>query len=461
MNDALPRSTGEYSRAPLPTDPLRTLFVHQNFPGQFGHLSRMLSQTAGSDVLALCDARRLKRQPEVTGVRRLGYSMPANTPALQNGHAFLRPFEQALLRGRTVEQAASRLRSTGFKPDLIVVHPGWGEGLFLRDAFPDARMVGYFEYYYRAAGSDVGFDPEFSRFDDNTPLRVRARNAQLLLSMESCDRGIAPTRWQQRQLPAAFQALTDVIHDGIDTRRIRPRPGAYVTLRKAGIRLTGADEVITFVSRNLEPYRGFHVFMRILPELLKRRPNAHVLIIGGDDVSYSPRPRQHPSYRVQMLAEVGKRLDFSRVHFVGRVPNSTYLDALAVSTAHVYLTYPFVLSWSCLEAMASGCLVVGSRTPPVEEVITDGVNGLLVDFFDQHALVEAIVRAVEDRQAMRDLRIAARQTIVDRYDLERVALPAQLALIQLVMKKSSPPSTVPGATLPNTTPAAPPAPSAS
>lgn len=219
------------------------------------------------------------------------------------------------------------------------------------------------------------------------------------------------------------------MHDGVDTDYIRPDDQAFIEFPNKKLRLTKSDEVITFVSRNLEPYRGFHVFMRALPELLKVRPNAHVVIVGGSDVSYGRRPAKG-TYRQLYLAEVGDRIDFSRVHFVGKVSYAIFLKLLQVSTAHVYLTYPFVLSWSMMEAMAAGCLVVGSRTPPVEEVIAHEKNGLLVDFFSSQQLVESILRICEDPHRMQEVRESARQTIVDRYDLHTICLPRQKALIE-------------------------------
>jgi glycosyltransferase involved in cell wall biosynthesis len=241
-------------------------------------------------------------------------------------------------------------------------------------------------------------------------------NAPLLMALEACDAAQAPTRWQQRQFPAAYAERITVIHDGIDTELVRP--GA-----------APEEELVTYVARNLEPYRGFHAFMRAIPEIQRRRPAARIVIVGGDDVSYSPRLAPGETYRARLLRELDGRIDLNRVTFTGRLAYGEYLALLRRSSVHVYLTYPFVLSWSLLEAMAAGCLVVASRTPPVEEVIEDGVNGLLVDFFSPAAIAARIDEALAKQAACRPLRAAARRTVLERCDLRRQCLPAQARLI--------------------------------
>jgi len=405
---------------------MRFLFVHQNFPGQYRHLAGSL--VPEHEVMALGEAANLRRQSAIAGVRRVGYTL---TDADKGAAPWrpLRPLDAALRRGAVVARAAERLKAQGFVPEAICVHPGWGEAIFLCDVWPDAKTIGYFEFFYQPSGSDVGFDPEISRADFDTTMRVRARNAHLLLGMAACDRGVAPTRWQHRQLPEIFRDRCDVIHDGIDCRIARPDPAATIVLKRQGLRLTRADEVITYVARNLEPYRGFHVFMRALPALLARRPRAHVVIVGGEEVSYSPKPPGARTWKEKLLAEVGGKLDFSRIHFLGSLPYVDYLRVLQVSAAHVYLSYPFVLSWSCLEAMAVGCPMVGSRTPPVEEVIEHGEQGLLVDFFSQSELLEAIDRQLDERDAARAMGERARQRVLERFELHDVCLPQQQALV--------------------------------
>jgi glycosyltransferase involved in cell wall biosynthesis len=408
---------------------MRLLLIHQNLPGQYRHLLMHYGQQPDCQVVGLGEMRRLRenfRKP-IPGVRLVGYETP---PAIKaTTLPTLRTTEAAVQRGQVVLKTLLGLKKAGFYPDVVYAHPGWGETLFLKDVFPNARLLHFCEFYYHTTGQDFNFDAEYPN-DANDVLRLRVRNLHHLMALEQADLGIAPTVWQQTRFPVAYQSKIAVIHDGVDTQVVAPDPQAFVLLAQKKLRLTKNDEVITFVSRNLEPYRGFHVFMRALPDLLKARPKSHVIIVGGNDVSYGRRP-DSGTYRQALLAEVGNRIDASRVHFVGKLPYATFLRILQVSTAHVYLTYPFVLSWSMMEAMAAGCLVIGSKTPPVEEVIRHEENGLLVDFFSTGQLIDAVQRACEEPARMQMMREQARRTVVDRFDLRTVCLPEQRRLIEL------------------------------
>jgi len=407
---------------------MRLLLIHQNLPGQYRHLLVHYGQQSDCQVVGLGEARRLKEnfRAPIPGVKLVGYQTPP--PSKATTMPTLRATEAAVTRGQVVLKALLKIKKAGFYPDVVYAHPGWGETLFLKDVFPKSRLLHFCEFYYNTTGQDFSFDPEFPNSADDV-LRLRIRNMHHLMALEQADVGIAPTLWQRTRFPVAYQPKIEVVHDGVDTDHVKPDDQAFIEFPHKKLRLTKTDEVITFVSRNLEPYRGFHVFMRALPELLKARPNAHVVIVGGSDVSYGRRPAKG-TYRELYLAEVGDRIDFSRVHFVGKVPYALFLRLLQVSTAHVYLTYPFVLSWSMMEAMAAGCLVIGSRTPPVEEVITHEKNGLLVDFFSSQQLVESIQRVCEEPTRMQEVRERARQTIVARYDLQNLCLPRQKVLIE-------------------------------
>ena len=394
---------------------MKFLFIHQNFPGQYVHLVRCLAAQPGNQVYFIT-------QPngnEMAGVRKLTY--PADARPRINCHAYSVEFDRAIYVASHVARVCRELRTEGFKPDLVVGHSGWGETMFIKDVFPDVPLLANFEFYYHNQGVDVGFDPEFvSIFQD--PSFLRARNATNLVAFEASDWGHSATQWQRSLYPPAMQARITAIHEGVDTDIVRPNPDASFRIPGSTHTLTRRDEVITYVARNLEPYRGFHVFMRSLPEILRRRKRAQVVIAGADGVSYGMPPPPKSSFREMMVLELGSKLDLSRVHFVGRLDYHDYLNLLQVSAAHVYLTYPFVLSWSFIEAMASGCLIVGSRTPPVLEVLREGVNGLAVDFFSHQELAQRIQVALEQPVKMRALREAARATAVASYDLKRVLL---------------------------------------
>lgn len=412
---------------------MKVLFIHQNFPGQYRHIAAALADDPGNQVLAIGEAGNLGRLGHPR-VRELGYRAPEG--AGPNTHHYLRTFEAAVRRGQQVARVAERLRRIGYRPDIVCCHPGWGEGLYLRDLWPEAVLLYFFEFFYHARGHDSDFDPEFPLNLDDM-LRTRTRNAVHLLSLNAADWGISPTHWQHQSMPPEYRARISVIFDGIDTAAVTPSTSARLEVGDGGV-LDAASEVVTFVNRNLEPYRGYHVFIRALPRLLAARPSAQVVIIGGDGVSYGPSPPAGESYKQRYLDEVKDSIDLSRVHFLGRVPYTRYLEVLRVSSVHVYLTYPFVLSWSLIEAMSAGCAVVASATPPVLEVIRDGENGLLFDFFDGGALVDRVCAVLDDPQRLAPMRAAARRTAVDTYDLAHVCLPRQLRLIRALVRGAQP-----------------------
>ncbi|MBP2232945.1 glycosyltransferase involved in cell wall biosynthesis [Azospirillum agricola] len=398
---------------------MRILFVHQNTPGQYKHLVRRFAADPAHQVAFIGKVQR-----GMPGVRSVVYR-PAREPGSAT-HPYINLFEGQILHGQGAVRAGLALQKEGFTPDVICAHPGWGEALFLKDVFPDAKLMLYCEFFYRADGSDVGFDPEKPVTLD-TRCRIRAKNAALLAGLEAADWGVSPTEWQRRQHPAVFRPRISVVHDGVDTALCRPDAAATVTL-PGGRVLSRADEVVTYVARNLEPYRGFPTFMRAAADLLRRRPNTHILVVGGDEVSYGTKPAEGGTWREQLTAET--RPDPERIHFLGKIPYDAFLSVLRISRAHVYLTYPFVLSWSMLEAMACGAVIVGSDTPPVAEVIEDGRNGLLVDFFDAKVVADRMEEALDDPGRMAGISAAARRTVVERFDLETVCLPAQIHLLE-------------------------------
>ena len=400
------------------------LFIHQNFPGQFKHLAPALA-AQGHEVIGLGMNQPTVATPGVRYFRHDAGNTHGPRPPAQ-----LKDLYGKVLRGESASARLVWLKQQGFEPDVIFVHPGWGEALFVKDVFPKAKLLIYAEYYYSGEGGDAFFDPEFSRPSLEGLQRLRLRNTHLLHAMSAADGALSPTVFQRDRHPAWFRDRITVIHDGIDTQRFRPDPSAYVQLQAAGITLRPGDEVVVFVARQLEPYRGYHIFMRALPELLRQRPNARVVIVGGDGVSYGAAPPQGKTWKQIFLDEVKDQLDMQRVHFVGKVPHATLTQLMQVAAVYTYLTYPFVLSWSLMEAMSCACLIVASKTAPVEEVISHGQNGLLVDFFDAPALAASVADALARRAELQPLRDAARQTILDRYDLQQHCMPALLRFAQ-------------------------------
>ena len=409
---------------------MRILFIHQNFPGQFRHIAQAWAARPGWQVLAI----GRDTAPGVPGVQCLKYKPHRQTAPKQ--HPYLRRMEDAVLHGQAVARLLLDLKRQGFTPDVIVAHPGWGETLYAKDVFPQARLIHLCEWFYGAEGSDVGFDPEFpSTFDDHA--RVRTWNALHLLNLENCDIGISPTEWQKSRHPAAYQHKIVVAHEGIDAELLGPDPGAQITL-KSGLTLKAGDPVITYVARNLEPYRGFHQFMRALELIQVAHKTCHAVIVGGDGVSYGRRPADAKHWREKMLREC--KVNESRVHFVGKVPYDQYKKVLQVSAAHVYLSYPFVLSWSMLEAMASGCVVIGSRTAPVQEVIRDGANGRLVEFFDKQAVAQAVIATLNDDKQTTTALCDQAQRDARRYSLRAGLAGYERALVGEAVDADTEPS---------------------
>jgi glycosyltransferase involved in cell wall biosynthesis len=398
---------------------MNILFVHQNFPGQFRHVAPELARL-GHRVVAL----GVNATPhKLRGVEHL-FHQPGTDDGLREGApAALAELHGKLVRGDSAARAMTELKARGFVPDVVFAHPGWGEALYIKDVFPAARLLIYAEYYYGAEGGDLAFDPEFTRLDLPNLTQARLKNTHLLHALAAADAGLSPTEFQRDQHPAWFHPRITVLHDGIDTQRFVPDPKASVSLRSAGVTLRAGEEVLTFVARELEPYRGFHTFMRSLPLLQRLRPQARIVIVGGDGASYGRAAPAGTTWKQVFLKEVAGGLDMSRIHFVGKVPHEVLTQLMQVSAAHVYLTYPFVLSWSLLEAMSVGCAIVGSDTAPLREVVRDGENGFLTDFFDPQALARKAAEVLERRAELTALRANARETVVQRFDLPRHCLP--------------------------------------
>ncbi|PPQ36188.1 Glycosyltransferase involved in cell wall bisynthesis [Rhodoblastus acidophilus] len=387
---------------------MQILFVHNNFPAQFRGLAGELAKSPDHRVVAIGS----ETAQDLPGVELLRYRMPFFN--VSQTHPFARRLDVEGRRATQVLFALSELQAKGFTPDLIVGHCGWGETLPLRPFFPKAKIAIYCEFYYRPEGQDIHFDPDDPQFGVDGIVAIHCKNAATLLSLVDADLGLSPTSWQKQTYPSEFHPKIHVVHEGVDDARLMPDANAQFEL-PGGRVLHRGDEIVTFVARNLEPMRGYHVFMRALPDILAARPNAQAVIIGGDDVSYGAAPEQGKSWKSIYLDEVADRLDLSRVHFLPPQPYDRFVQLLQTTTVHVYFTVPFVLSWSMIEAMALGCVVIGSDTPPVREAIDDGVNGLLTPFHEPAGLAERVSRVLAAPSDYAALGAAARETALARY----------------------------------------------
>jgi glycosyltransferase involved in cell wall biosynthesis len=395
---------------------MRILFLHPNFPAQFRHLAVALAKNPENQVVFGTN----RKEGELPGVYKAIYS--ASRTARQETHHYVRPLENAVLEGQGVYRLALQLKEKGFIPDIIFGHSGWGPTLFMKDVFPQANLLCYFEWFYHAHGSDADFDPS-DPIDADGEARIRLKNAPILIDLYSCDRGLSPTYWQRQQFPPEYHQKIAVRHDGVDTEYFKPQPGTKLVLPRINLDLSEVDEIVTYVARGMEPYRGFPQFIESIYLLQQKRPNIHTVIVGNNRVAYGKQLPDGKTYKDLMLEQFP--LDLSRIHFTDLLPYSEYLQVLQASFVHVYLTRPFVLSWSMLESLAAGCVVVASDTAPVKEVIEDGVNGLLVDFFSPRQICDRIGEVLDDPDRMTNIRTKARETIVERYDLNKL-LPQHL-----------------------------------
>lgn len=399
---------------------MRYLFVHQNFPGQFLHFVRHLHEQGGHEIVFISEANA----GEIPGVRRAIYRVP-RLPS-SSTHPHLREFEYGLLRAEAVATAAKTLKGLGYVPDIIIGHHGWGELLNLVDVFPGCPILGYFEFFYHTDRNDVGFDPEFPPGPD-LAAAVRVKNAINLQALSLPNGyGQTPTQFQKSTYPGWAQDRISLLREGVNLELCQPDAQARRrNLVINGVKISPRDALVTYVARNLEPYRGFHSVMRALPRILTERQDAQVILVGGDQVSYGAPPPDRGSWKDIMLKELEGKLDLSRVHFVGKVAYDDFRSLLKRSDAHLYLTYPFVASWSLREAMATGCPIIGSDTAPVSEFITDGVTGRLVPFLEPDRIAEVVLELLEDRKQARRLGQGARgyaeaelslQDYLERYD---------------------------------------------
>ncbi len=407
---------------------MNILFVHQNMPGQYRELVQWLAATGQHRIYFLTQR---KNAPDLPGVETRKYQTH-RTPA-KDAYGLSRVWEEATGAGFGAAVAARRIElQEGFKPDIVVGHVGWGELTFFKQIWADVPIIGFFEYYYNLTGGSVGFDPD-EPISDHAPFMMHARNAVPLANIETVDLGHCPTYWQRDRFPRSFHDRMYVCHDGIRTDKLRPDPDVSLGLGRLSRELTRKDEVVTYVSRNLERTRGFHIFMRSLPRILRERPEARILIVGGNDVSYGGKSQHPGGLRAEMEAEVGKNLDWDRVHFLGNIPYPLYQKMIQLSRCHIYLTMPFVLSWSLLESMSMGATIVAADVAPVREAITHNETGLLVDFFDPDAVAAQVVKVLANPQDYAHIGKAARDHVVKEYDFLTKCLPEHISQINALV----------------------------
>ncbi|MCV2890881.1 glycosyltransferase [Ruegeria aquimaris] len=399
---------------------MNILFVHQNMPGQYRELLMWLVAQGGHRIVFLTQR---KDAPQIAGVTTRIYATHHKAP--DKAYGLSKVWEEATGAGFGAAMAARELDREGFRPDLILGHTGWGELLFMKQIWSDVPILGFFEYFYNATGGLVGFDPD-EPVSDHMPFLMEARNAVPYAAIQHVDLGHVPTEWQKQTFPASFHDKFYTCHDGIRTDRLGPDPDVSLNLGRLDRPLTRQDEVFTYLARNLEHARGFHVFMAALPKILAARPQARVLVVGGDDVSYGRRSKHPKGLRAELTEKLGDRVDWDRVHFLGRVPYSAYCQVVQISRCHLHLTMPFVLSWSLLESMAMQATIVASDVPSVREALSHGETGMLVDFFDPDALADQVIDVLANPGAYAHLGPAARAHVVGKYDFLTRCLPEHI-----------------------------------
>lgn len=399
---------------------MNIIFLHRNFPAQFKHVATELANNPDNNVIFITNNDEL----EIQGIKKIVYQIKEKIPRKSNPYLdpYLKFYGEALSHAHAAAKSALRLKETGFKPDIIYGHD-WGPSMFMKDVFPDVPFLCYFDWFYNSEGADAGFDK--LPLDESKRAQIRCQNSHILQNLCSCYMGITATNWQKNQFPKEFHHKIKVLYDGIDTDVFKPNTNVTFLIKDKNLKLSISDEVITYATRGMEPYRGFPQFMLAVEKLLKQRPSSHFIIAGEDKVFYGEQLKDG-TFKEVMLKNLD--IDSDRVHFVGKLPYDEYVKLLQISSAHVYLTYPFVLSWSMLDAMAVGCCVIASNTAPVQEMIKDNYNGLFFDFYNINQLIEKIGYALDNKECMQKIRENSRKTIIDNYALKDL-LPKHIDFI--------------------------------
>ena len=407
-------------------NPRTILFIHQNFPGQFKTLARELA-AEGHRVFALA-LNPMETIPNVTVICYL----PIRTQLDEKAPSLLRENDARLIRGESIYQAMKGLKKYGVRPEVVYAHPGWGEALFVKDVWPETRLVVYAEWYYNLYGQEVNFDPAMPALSEEQQLRLRLKNTCFLHALNDCDAAITPTEWQKSRFPRWAQEKITVIHEGLNLQELAAVKPRSLSIPKQNLRLTRAIPIVTYAARYLEPVRGFHYFMRALPAILAANKEAHVIVMGRDagvvGLGYNSMNPKGVSWRQTMQTELNEKVDWKRVHFLGMLDRKLYLAMLKLSSCHVYLTTPFILSWSFLEAAALGLPIVASDTAPVQEF--SSLRGLdLVAFSDVDAIASHVLQ---------HLHSADQNTLADNTDiLAPLDVKSTIPAIQTVLLKET------------------------
>ena len=401
---------------------MKILFLHRNFPGQFRYLAPLLAQDPNNEVVFISH----EPKGQIPGIKKYVYKLKRQVP--DNCHRYLRYYEECIIHGQSAAELALHLKNQGFYPDIIYGHT-WGQTLFMKDVFPESKLLCYFEWFFHSKDSYSDFAGNEVPIDEHAKFRID--NSQILVDLHTCDAGLCPTNYQIKQFPDVYKNKIKVLHDGIDTDFCVRKDDAVLEIPEKGLKLTKNDEVVTYGTRGMDPYRGFPEFMKAVEKLQKKRPNMHVVISGKDRVCYGPPLPDGKTYKQLMLETLD--LDLDRIHFTGLLPFDKYIDMLNITSAHVYLTYPFVCSWSLLNAMACETPIIASNTEPVLEFLEDKKNALLFDFFNIDDQVEKIEYALDNRNKMEPLRKAARKLIVKKY-AQKDLLPKHINYLKSLIK---------------------------
>ena len=404
---------------------MRILFAHQYFPGQFQRIARHYVGSGRHDIVAFHRGLRDGRSmPQIDGIRMFEYGQEVVADRPRDHVLF--GTEEFIRESASLAIHAHELKESGWLPDIVYSHTGWGTGAFLHDIFPDAKFVKYCEWFHNNTSESGEFLAPDRPFESR--IMTSLMNIPVLSDLARADLLIAPTEWQKSQFPSHMRGAIEIAPDGVNTTLLKPDPHATFELAD-GRRFSAGDRVITYVARGADPFRGFRQFIDALAIVQERDPGVEAIIVGDKTVYYGAGNGTDSHFNEVMASA---RIDMARTHFTGTLPYEQYCKVLQVSAAHVYLTVPFILSWSALEALSAGCAFVGSATSPVQEFVTHGENGLLADFFDVEALAANIAHAVAGGSDIDAMRMKARKTMLEKWSAEN-AIARHEALIAKLM----------------------------